>query len=480
MTNTGTGPDRADDRHDRIAIENRSNLERTPAHELALACLTAGLEAAHPERVVAERLAVADGVLSVRDVRGGTTRYDLASYDDVVVVGGGNAAGHLASALENCLGDRLTGGAVVTDDPAPTDLLEVLPGDHPVPSERGRESTRRVLELADDADANDLVLACIAGGGSALMVAPAGSLSVDDLRAVTDALLRSGASIGEINAVRKHCSAIKGGGLAEAAGPATVVGFVLSDVVGDDLGVVSSGPISPDPTTYGDALAVLERYGIDGPEAVLEHLRRGDRGEFAETRVEGESEGEGERAETFDDVTPHLLASATTAIDAAAEVATDRGYDPLVLSSGIRGESSEVATVHVAIAEECLATGNPVAPPAVLLSGGETTVTVTGDGGTGGPNQEFALSAALELADEEVVVASVDSDGIDGPTDAAGAIVDASSLEAGDVAFDEARTALAENDAQPPLEAMGALVRTGPTGTNVNDLRVVVVADSSS
>ncbi|MCU4975324.1 DUF4147 domain-containing protein [Halobacteria archaeon AArc-m2/3/4] len=467
MTGRDSDSDCTDDRHAHVTIENRSTLERTPAHELALECVTAGLEAAHPERVLDERLAVEDDVLSIRDVDGGTTRYELASYDDVVVVGGGNAAGHLARALETHLGDRLSGGAVVTDDPAPTDLIEVLPGDHPFPSERGRESTRRVLELADGAGEDDLVLACITGGGSALVVAPAGSLSVDDLRTVTDDLLRSGASIDEINAVRKHCSAVKGGGLADVASPATVVGLVLSDVVGDDLGVVSSGPISPDPTTYADALAVLERYGIDGPDAVLEHLRRGDRGEFPETPVTG--------AATFDGVTSHLLASATTAIDAAAGIATDCGYDPLVLSSGIRGESSEVARVHVAIAEECLATGNPVTPPAVLLSGGETTVSVTGDGGTGGPNQEFVLSAALELTDEEIVVASVDSDGIDGPTDVAGAIVDSSSLAASGLEFGEARTALAENDAQPALEAMGTLVRTGPTGTNVNDLRVVVV-----
>lgn len=449
-----------------ITIEGRSALERTPAHRLALDCVVAGIEAAHPDRVVEASVDLDGDRLIVTAIDGEQRTYDLGEYDDVFVVGGGNAAGHLARALEAVLGDRISGGVVVTDDPTDTEYVDVLEGDHPVPSERGVESTRRLLDVAERADENDLVFAAITGGGSALLPAPAGDVPLDDLQATTEALLASGATIHEINAVRKHISAIKGGQLARVAAPATVVGLIISDVIGDDLEVIASGPMSPDPTSYADALSVLDRYDVSVPTSVRDRLKRGDRGDLPETPDVGDP--------IFDRVDPTIVANGLTAIDAAREVADSEGYGTILLSSRIRGEASEAAKTQVAIAEESRATGNPIEPPAVVLSGGETTVTLVDDHGTGGPNQEFALSAAIELDDPDTVLASVDTDGIDGATDLAGAIVDAQTVD-----DDRAVTALARNDATPLLEEAGALIETGPSGTNVNDLRVLVIEDRS-
>lgn len=445
-----------------FTFADEDRLARTPAHELALSCLTAGIEAANPRRAVDQTVSIDGGDILVRPDGGSTYRYDLNAYDEILVLGGGNAATHLASALEDVLGDRIDHGVVVTDDPVSTTRIDVEPGDHPIPSERGVESTRAVLDGAERADRTSLVLAAFTGGGSALLPAPAGDLTLDDLQATTEALLASGATIDEINAVRKHCSAIKGGRLAALAAPATVVGLVVSDVIGDDLATIASGPLAPDPTTYGDALAVLDRYDVEVPAAIRSHLQRGDGGDFAETPTAADP--------AFERVDTHVIAGAVDALEAAREVAADRGYNTAILSSRVRGEARETAKTHVAIAEECRATGNPLSPPAVVLSGGETTVTLADDHGSGGPNQEFALSAACELDTEGIVVASVDTDGIDGTTDAAGAIVDAGTVDSA-----AGLAALARNDAYPVLDEVAALVRSGPSGTNVNDLRVIVV-----
>ncbi len=448
-----------------FTFADEDRLARTPAHELALSCIRAGIEAATPRRAVDRTVSLDGSELVVRPGEHSPgRRYDLDAFDDIIVLGGGNAAAHLAGALEDVLGDRLTDGVVVTDDPVSTTRVDVEPGDHPVPSQRGVESTRSVLDTAARAGENDLVLAAFTGGGSALLPAPAGDLTLDDLQATTETLLASGATIDEINAVRKHCSAIKGGRLARLAAPATVVGVVISDVVGDDLATIASGPLAPDPTTYGDAIAVLDRYDVTVPETVREHLQRGDGGDVDETPTAADR--------AFERVDMHVIASATDALEAAREVAEDRGYDAMLLSTRVRGEASEAAKTHVAIAEECRATGNPISPPAVVLSGGETTVTLSDDHGSGGPNQEFALSAACELAADDVVLASVDTDGIDGNTDAAGALVDAGTVDPA-----AGRDALDRNDAYPALDDAGALIRTGPSGTNVNDLRVIVIGE---
>lgn len=442
-------------------IQKRSELAETPAHDVALECLEAGIRAVQPDQLVENAFELEGKTLYI-----GETAYDLREYSELVVVGGGKAAGKMAAALEERLGDRITDGVVVTNTPVGTTRVTEIEGSHPVPDETGVEGAERVLETASEAGAETLVLTVITGGGSALLPAPAGEVSLADLQTVTDDLLSVGATIHEINAVRKHLSKIKGGQLARAAAPATVATLVISDVVGDDLDVIASGPTVPDTSTYRDAVDILEGYGVAPPESVEERLAAGLDGRIPETPEAGSS--------FFDAVDVHVLANGFEALSAAREVASSRGYTTEILTSRLRGEAREVAKTHVAVAEEIRATGNPVEPPAVVFTGGETTVTVEGSG-RGGPNQELAVSAAIELSEPDVVVASVDTDGIDGKSDAAGGIVDektAASAEA-------ARSALADNDVTPFLEEASALIRTGSTGTNVNDMTVVVVEDDA-
>ena len=427
-------------------------------HELALDAVEAGIRAAHPTEVLRRALSLDGGTLCVHE-----SRYDLNDYDSVVVLGGGNAAGQVAGVLSDLLGDRLSGGVVVTDDPVPAGPVDPVTGTHPVPSEANAAGAERVVEAAREADERTLALVAITGGGSALLAAPAEGIPLADLRELTEGLLRSGAPIDQINAVRKHVSSIKGGLLARELAPATTVGLIFSDVSGGDVSVVASGPLSPDPTTYADALDVLAEYEIDAPETVVRHLERGAAGDLDDTP--------GEDDPAFDTVSTHVVADNFTALAAAREVCADAGFEPLVLSSSVRGEAREAALTHVAVAEESRATGNPVSPPAAVLSGGETTVTIRGDG-TGGPNQEFALGAATELP-EGTVLCAVDTDGIDGPTDAAGALVDAATVDD----LREARVKLKDNDVYDYLDERDALVFTGQTGTNVNDLRLLLVPE---
>jgi glycerate 2-kinase len=442
-------------------IENRSELSYTPAHDVALACIEAGIKATHPRRVIENSITVTNNTLNIEQ-----HSYDLEDYSDVLILGGGKAAGQMAEVLESLLDEYLTGGVVVTNDPTPTTRVEMVEGNHPIPDENGVAGTERILELAGEAGERTLILTVITGGGSALLPAPAGTIPLADSQTVTDNLLASGATIHEINVLRKHISAIKGGQLAQVAAPATVVGLTVSDVVGDDLDVIASGPTVPDPSTFQDAAAIVEAYELSVPESVDRHLTAGLEGEISDTPQPGEP--------FFETTHNHVLANGFTALDAARDVAQQRGYEPIVLSSRMRGEAREVAKTHVAVAEEVRETGTPISPPAVVLTGGETTVTIQGDG-HGGPNQELALSGSLELSDGDIVVASVDTDGLDGASDAAGAIVDCETA----VPADEARSALANNDVYPLLNDTEALIHTGPTGTNVNDIQVVVVADDN-
>ncbi|QHS17706.1 DUF4147 domain-containing protein [haloarchaeon 3A1-DGR] len=466
------------------------------AGRTALEAIAAGIDAARPETVVDERISVSGSGSDPTSgsLRIGEERYDLNAYDEVIVLGGGNAAGRLARALADRLGTRLDGGVVVTDDPVPAGPVEVLEGTHPVPTDANVAGTRRLLRRARDADEGTLVLAPITGGGSALLTAPADEITTDELASLTDALLASGAPIERINAVRKHVSAIKGGRLAREIAPAPVLGLLISDVTDDDPAVVASGPLAGDPTTYRDALAVLSEYDVDAPDSVRRLLQAGIGGNRPETPTAADPAVEG--------ASTHVLATNRTACAAAVETCEAAGFQTLLLSASVRGEAREAAKTHVAIAEEIRRSGAPLDPPAAVVSGGETTVTIAGDG-TGGPNQEFALSAAIELSDR-ATVAAVDTDGIDGPTDAAGAIVtertvpadepsstDDGTTATGDEAapaddraasgrndvLQEARARLAENDAFPFLDRRDALLVSGPTGTNVNDLRVVIVPE---
>ncbi len=424
-------------------------MTRETRREAALATIDAGVAAADPERAAREQVVLDGDSLSI-----GGHVMEFPNYDRVLVTGGGKAAAAVARGLGAVLDERIDDGLVVTDgdQDAP---VEAAVGDHPLPSERNVAAVERLLGMLDGADSRTLVLAPVTGGASALLSAPGGDLSLGDLQETTEALLESGAAIDEINAVRKHVSAVKGGRLAERAAPATVLALLVSDVAGDDPGTIGSGPFAPDDTTPDDALAVLDRYDIDLP-AVREHLATGA----------AESPDPGSTA--FEGVNTALLATNRTAVDAATDAAREAGYEPLVLSTTTRGEARELALALVAVAEECLAAGRPVAPPAALVAGGEATVTVRGDG-RGGPNQELTLAAALELPNG-VTLVSVDTDGRDGATDAAGGVVDSTTVDDPEAA----RAALADNDAYRYLATRDALVHTGGD-TNVNDLRVVLV-----
>lgn len=443
-------------------ITNGEELATTSARELALDCIEAGIDAAHPRQVIRSTVSFDGGRLRIE---GETITLD--DFEDVLLVGGGKATGAVSTEIAAILGDRLTGGAIVTDEPVSIPGIENFVGGHPVPNEEGVRGAKRVLELVERADETTLVLAVITGGGSALMTVPAPGIELTDVQKVTDAMLEAGMEIQDVNAVRKHISAIKGGGLASAAVPATVRTLVFSDVVGNDLSVIASGPTVPDDSTYRDAQSALERHDIEVPEAVQSRLESGVVGNISETPDESHP--------AFERVWMHILADGMTALAAARDVAAEAGYDPLILSARLRGEARESATFHCGIAEECHATGRPVEPPAVLLSGGELTVTVSGDG-AGGPSTEFALASALELDNSHTTVAAVDTDGIDGHANAAGGIVDAATV----TDAERARNALDTNDAATYLHTENSCILTGPTGTNVNDLRVVVLEDEDT
>jgi hydroxypyruvate reductase len=324
-----------------------------------------------------------------------------------------------------------------------------------------------MVDLLRTAGARDLVITVISGGGSALVDLPAENIDLAQLRELTDGLLRSGATINEMNAVRKHLSLVKGGGLARIASPARVVSLILSDVVGNPLDVIASGPTVPDTTTFRDAWRVLERYGLADsvPRPIANRLRAGMRGEVPETPKEGDP--------IFDRVQNVVVASNDLAAEAATARARELGFNSLLLSTFVEGEAREVGKLFAAIARELAAFGRPCPRPACIVAGGETTVTVRG-GGKGGRNQELALSAAIKIAGvDDVMIVAAATDGSDGPTDAAGAIADGSTVaRATDAGLDPADY-LARNDSYSFFERLGDLIKTGPTNTNVNDLTFV-------
>ena len=374
-----------------------------------------------------------------------------------VVIGAGKAAAAMARAVEEHWQGPLE-GLVVTryGHRVPTDAVEVVEAAHPVPDAGGRAAAARILALAEGLEPDDLALCLISGGGSALLTLPAPGVALADKQAVTGALLRSGATIGEINCVRKHLSAIKGGRLGAACHPARLVSLLISDVPGDDPAVIGSGPTVPDPTTFAEALAVLRSYGIDEPAALIRHLEQG----AEETPKEGDSRLAG--AET------RIVATPAMALAAAADAAREAGYAPVILGDALEGEARALAREHAALARDA-ATGT------VLLSGGEATVTVTG-AGRGGPNAEYALALALALEGAPGIFAiACDTDGIDGTEDNAGALVTPETLARGRAAGEDAAARLAANDAYGFFAALDDLVMTGPTLTNVNDFRAILV-----
>jgi hydroxypyruvate reductase len=444
---------------------DRSRLRRTAA-----AIVSAGLEAAAPGRLVERHVRRQRGRVRVAGV---THRVGAGR---IVLVAAGKAASAMARAAERALGDALDAGlAVDTSDAVGLDGVRRRLAAHPVPDRRGEAAAREVEALATGLGARDLLLVLLSGGASALLPAPADGIRLEDKAAVTSALLRAGATIHELNAVRKHLSRLKGGGLARLAAPARVVCLALSDVVGDELSTIASGPTAPDPTTYGEALAVLERRGVlaTAPAAVRAHLEAGARGERPETPKP--------RDPLFRRVTTTVVGSNRLSLEAAAREARQQGLRPLVLTTRLEGEAREVARVLVAVLRECVEAGRPAAAPVCLLAGGETTVTVRGEG-QGGRNQELAVAAAAALAGFPVpaVVAAFATDGVDGRSDAAGGVVDDETLaRAARLGLAPAAEFLARSDSRNFLGPLGDLILTGPTGTNVMDLTLALAGGSA-
>ncbi|MDH7513500.1 MAG: glycerate kinase [Clostridiales bacterium] len=434
--------------------------------EEAEAIYRAGLTAVDPAMAVRRHVRREGNILRV-----GERSYNLDDFENVLVVGAGKAAAAMAQPLEEILGERLTEGHVNVKygHAKALERIQVCEAGHPVPDEAGRGGAEKIIELVCRAREKDLVFFLISGGGSALLPVPAGGLTLEEKQQVTKLLLECGAAIHEINAVRKHISAVKGGQLARLAHPATLISLILSDVVGDRPDSIASGPTVPDEMTFGDCLHILEKYEltITIPRAILEHFEKGKRGEIPETPKPGD--------EAFSRTQNLIIANNAQAVEAAAEKARSLGFNTLVLSTFVEGEAREIARMHTALAKEVLRSGQPVRRPGCLISGGETTVKVRGKG-LGGRNQEFCLAAAIGIEGlEDVVILSGATDGTDGPTDAAGAIVDGSTVQRGRALGLEAEAYLGNNDSYHFFQPLGDLLVTGATLTNVMDLHIVIV-----
>jgi len=448
-------------------ISNAVSASTRRARRLALEAVKAAIEAVDPKGIILSKVLLRNDELTIAG-----KVFDLRKFKRIYVVGGGKAGGPMAEALEEILGARVTGGVVNVPSGSggcfTTRRVELNEASHPIPNEAGVEGTRRMLEIAEEAGEEDLVLCIISGGGSSLMPQPREGISLEDKRRVTDILLKCGATINELNTVRKHLSRFKGGWLAKTAYPATIVSLLLSDVVGDPLDTIASGPTVPDPTTFKDAIAILEKYGVwrDVPASVRELLMKGREGLIPETPKEGDRE--------FDRVYNFVVGNNRTACLAALEKLRKAGLNVEFVTSYMEGEAREVGTLLGAIVRELVATENPLPRPAALIFGGETTVTVKGDG-TGGRNQELALGAALKISGlDGVVICSVGTDGVDGPTDAAGAIVDGGTLSRAEERGLDPVKFLQNNDTYGFFSKLGDLIFTGPTGTNVTDISLII------
>lgn len=382
-----------------------------------------------------------------------------------VVIGAGKASAAMAKTFEDHWAGDLS-GLVVTryDYDVPCQRIETVEAAHPVPDAAGEQAARRMLDLVSGLTDKDLLICLISGGGSALLSAPGPGLTLEDKQAVNRALLRSGATIHQMNCLRKHLSAVKGGRLAAAAAPARIVNLLISDVPGDDPAVIASGPTVPDPTTYADARAIVEKFAIDLPPAVRTVLDAGAN----ETPKPDDP--------LFDRVETHLIALPQASLEAAAEVARAAGVTPVILGDALEGEARDLAAEHAALAIETAAGGGPAKAPCVLLSGGETTVTIRCQGGRGGRNTEYLLAMAAALKGAQGIHAvACDTDGIDGSEDNAGAVISPQTLARAKAAGLDAGAFLANNDAYTFFSGIGDLVMTGPTLTNVNDFRAMVI-----
>ena len=449
-------------------LSGAQGLPEARAREILLDTLEHALTAVEPVALVKSRVRVEDDWLRV-----GTKRYHLKGFRRIYVVGGGKAGAGMACAIEELLEDKIHAGVVniprgVKIQKRPK-RIEMVEAGHPIPDEAGLRGVQKMLRLLEDTRKNDLVICLISGGGSALMPLPAPGLRLEDKQLITRMLLDVGATINELNIVRKHLSGIKGGRLAEAAHPAQVLALIISDVVGDPLGTIASGPCAPDPTTFRDAIGVLRKYGLwrKAPHGVRRVLSEGLDGEVPETPKPG--------APVFKRVETAIVGNNMTACAAAEEKLRGIGFNTLILTTRLQGEARQAGAFLSSVVHEADVSGRPIARPAALICGGETTVRVTGKG-TGGRNQELMLSVALQTAGlTRFAAVSMGTDGVDGSSRAAGAIVDSTTIARSRARRLDLRGFLGENNSYAVFSSLGDALVTGPTGTNCNDITLFLL-----
>ena len=446
-------------------IKNGETKLNRKARALALRSLESALNAVDPKQIIKSKLLLKNLTLHVNGYS-----IDLKKFKNIYVIGGGKASGSMVEALEQVLGNSITKGLVNVPRSSKnkTDIIKLHEASHPIPDEAGVEGTRRMLKIAEQAKEDDLIICLISGGGSSLMPLPRGKISIADKKEITNALLKCGATINEINTVRKHISDFKGGWLAKKAYPATILNLILSDVVGDPLDFIASGPTVPDSTTFSDAIKVLKKYRLwsKAPASIRKVLSDGEKGLIPETPKAND--------EAFKRVYNVVVGNNRLASLTAQKYLKSEGLNTLLLTSTLEGEARHVGIMLASIVHEVSVSGNPVPKPAGIIAGGETTVTVTGKG-LGGRNQEIALATVRNLKGMNgVAVASLSTDGVDGPTDAAGAIADGKTLVRAAKMGLTPEEYLAENDSYHFFSKLGDLIFTGPTGTNVNDVSVIV------
>jgi hydroxypyruvate reductase len=438
---------------------------------MAKAIFSKALSAVDPSKILKDRIRIEKDRLWIRIEENSENIFDLNTFHKIFLVGTGKASNSMAKAVEEIFGDRMTKGVVTTKYGHLLSLkkTEIIEAGHPIPDQKGYEGAKKIQGLLKKSGPKDLVIFILSGGGSALLPFPADGIELKEKQEMTQLLLDCGADIKEINTIRKHISRMKGGWLTRWAYPSTVIGFILSDVVGDQLDVIGSGPTVPDPSTFEEAWEILKKYDLlnEIAPSIQKHLILGKEGKVEETPKPGDV--------VFERVYNSLIGSNILALRAAEKEATSLGLNTLILSSSIEGETREASRFHTAIAKEVISSGNPIPKPACILSGGETTVTIKGKG-LGGRNQEFALAGALEISGiEKVVLLSGGTDGTDGPTDASGAMVDHTTVHRAKSMGLDPKAHLENNDAYPFFQKLGDLLITGPTHTNVMDVRILLV-----
>ncbi len=439
---------------------------------LAKDIFTCAVKAVDPYYLVRKNLFIEGNFLMIGSETGPRKIFNLSEYQRIFIIGAGKATASMAKACEEILGDRICKGIIVVKYgyKETLSLVEMIEAGHPMPDASGLAGVQKIRELLGDCGQDDLVISLISGGGSALLPMPPAEISLAEKQILTQLLLECGANIKEVNAVRKHISQTKGGRLAQLAYPATLVNLVLSDVVGDKLDIIASGPFVADASTFHDAWGIFLKYDLLDrvPETIKDYIQKGIRGLVDETPKS--------ESHIFENVYNVIIGNNLTALIAASQQAKLLGFNALILSSAIEGDAREVAKIHAAIAKEIITSGNPITHPACVISGGETTVTVKGTG-LGGRNLEFCLAISLEIADlTNIVIMSAGTDGTDGSTDAAGAIVDNTTYYRAVKQELNPMTYLKNNDSYHFFEKIGDLLITGPTNTNVMDVRLILIA----